>query len=78
MSGNAQEMTSSWWGNYSAIYKELEMGSSKQIVLRGGRAQRGVASTFQNCTRDAYGITSPVSYSNFIGFRFACDPIDED
>lgn len=78
MSGNAQEMTSSWWGNYSAIYKEREMGSSKQIVLRGGRAQRGVASTFQNCTRDAYGITSPVSYSNFIGFRFACDPIDED
>jgi len=78
MSGNAQEMTSSWWGNYVAIYKELPMPSNKQIVVRGGRAQRGVANTFQNCTRDAYAITAAVSYSNYIGFRFACDPVDED
>lgn len=78
MSGNAQEMTSSWWGNYSAIYKECPMPANKQIVLRGGRAQRGVVSSFNNCTRDAYAITATVSYSNFIGFRFACDPDDDE
>ena len=78
MSGNAQEMTSSWWGNYSATYKENAMPAAKQIVLRGGRAQRGVQSSFQNCARDAYAITGTVSYSNYIGFRFACDPVDED
>lgn len=78
MSGNAQEMTSSWWGNYSAIYKENPMPSSKQIVIRGGRAQRGVQSTFQNCTRDAYAITSAASFANYLGFRFACDPDDEE
>lgn len=78
MSGNAQEMTSSGWGNYTAIYKDISWSSKNQIVIRGGRAQRGVANTFQNCTRDAYTVTDPVSYSNFIGFRFACDPVDED
>ncbi len=78
MSGNAQEMTSSCWGNYYATYKENAMNASKQIVLRGGRAQRGVASTFQNNARDAIAITAPVAYSNYIGFRFACDPDDED
>ena len=78
MSGNAEEMTSSWWGNYSATYKEVAMPSSKNIVLRGGRAQRGVKSTFQNCARSAYVITAPQSFSNYIGFRFACDPYDED
>lgn len=78
MSGNAQEMTSSWWGNYSAIYKECPMNANKQIVLRGGRAQRGVVSSFCNCTRDAYTTTAPISYSNYIGFRFACDPDDEE
>lgn len=78
MSGNAQEMTSSWYVNYSAVYKEVSMPSNKLLVIRGGRAQRGVQSTFQNCSRDAYKITEPVSYSNYIGFRFACDPDDED
>lgn len=78
MSGNAQEMTSSWWGNYSAVYKECPMPANKAIVLRGGRAQRGVANTFQNCTRDSYAITAAINYSNYIGFRFACDPADED
>lgn len=78
MSGNAQEMTSSGWGNYSAIYKDISWTSKNQITLRGGRAQRGVANTFQNCTRDALDVTNAVSYSNFIGFRFACDPDDED
>lgn len=78
MSGNAQEMTSSWWGNYAAVYKENPMPAAKQIVLRGGRAQRGVQSSFQNCARDAYAITAAVSYSNYIGFRFACDPVDDD
>ena len=78
MSGNAQEMTSSWYVNYSAVYKEVSMPSNKLLVFRGGRAQRGVQSTFQNCSRDAYKITEPVSYSNYIGFRFACDPDDED
>ncbi|MCR5018304.1 MAG: formylglycine-generating enzyme family protein [Bacteroidales bacterium] len=78
MSGNAQEMTSSWWGAYYATYKEAPMNANKQIVLRGGRAQRGVQSVFQNCSRDAYAITSTVAYSNYIGFRFACDPESED
>ena len=78
MSGNAQEMTSSCWGNYYATYKENAMNANKQIVVRGGRAQRGVVSTFQNNSRDAIAITAPVSYSNYIGFRFACDPDDED
>lgn len=78
MSGNAQEMTSSWYVNYSAVYKEVSMPSNKLLVIRGGRAQRGVQSTFQNCSRDAYAITGPVTYSNYIGFRFACDPDDED
>ena len=78
MSGNAQEMTSSWYVNYSAVYKEVSMPSNKLLVIRGGRAQRGLQSTFQNCSRDAYNITGTVSYSNFIGFRFACDSEDED
>lgn len=78
MSGNAQEMTSSWWGNYYAVYKENPMNANKQIVIRGGRAQRGIASAFQNNTRDAYAITAPVAYSNYIGFRFACNPDDEE
>lgn len=78
MSGNAQEMTSSWWGNYFATYKEGAMPANKAIVLRGGRAQRGVANTFQCCTRDSYSITAAVSFSNYIGFRYACDPTDEE
>lgn len=78
MSGNAQEMTSSWYVNYTATYKEVAMPSNKLLVIRGGRAQRGLQSTFQNCSRDAYNITGTVSYSNYIGFRFACDPEDED
>lgn len=78
MSGNAQEMTSSWYVNYSAVYKEVSVPSNKLLVIRGGRAQRGLQSTFQNCSRDAYAITGPVAYSNYIGFRFACDPVDED
>lgn len=71
-------MTSSWYVNYSATYKESAMPSNKLIVIRGGRAQRGVTSTFQCCSRDAYAITGTVTYSNYIGFRFACDPEDED
>lgn len=78
MSGNAQEMTSSWWGNYQASYTESAPNANQQIVVRGGRAQRGVASTFQNNARDALAITAPVAYSNYIGFRFACNPDDED
>lgn len=80
MSGNAQEMTSSWWGNYSSPYKENAMNANKQIVLRGGRAQRGGEANmniFQCNARDAYGIEAAVNYSNYIGFRFACDPTDE-
>ena len=56
------------------------MPSGKQITLRGGRAQRGGVQNmvqFQCNVRDAYGIESAVAYSNFIGFRFACDPYDE-
>ncbi len=78
MSGNAQEMTRSGWGNYSATYTDVAWSSKNQITVRGGRAQRGVANTFQNCTRDALDILNPQAYSNYIGFRFACDPQDED
>ncbi|MBQ7195507.1 MAG: SUMF1/EgtB/PvdO family nonheme iron enzyme [Bacteroidales bacterium] len=78
MSGNAEEMTSSWWGNYQTPYKENPMPSNKQIVIRGGRAQRGVANTFQVNTRASLAITAPQSWSNYVGFRFACDPFDED
>lgn len=83
MSGNAQEMTSSWYGYYKATYTENAMSTQKNIVLRGGRAQRGKADIFQNNARDAYVVTAPAkdgggnSYSQFIGFRFACTPDDE-
>ena len=80
MSGNAQEMTSSWWGNYSATYKENGMNSTKSIVLRGGRAQRGGTQNmplFQVNARDSYAVETAVAYNNYIGFRFACNPDDE-
>ena len=77
MSGNAQEMTSSWYANYAATYREVASNANNQITIRGGRAQRGVPNTFQNCARDALTVTASVSYSNFIGFRFACNPTDE-
>lgn len=80
MSGNAQEMTSSWWGNYSATYKENVMNSTKSIVLRGGRAQRGGTQNmplFQVNARDSYAVETAVAYNNYIGFRFACNPDDE-
>jgi len=77
MTGNAQEMTSSWYANYAATYREVASNNNNQITIRGGRAQRGVANTFQNCSRDALTVTAAQSYSNYIGFRFACNPTDE-
>ena len=77
MSGNAQEMTSSWYANYAATYREVASNNNNQITIRGGRAQRGVANTFQNCSRDALTVTAAQSFSNYIGFRFACNPTDE-
>ena len=77
MTGNAQEMTSSWYANYAATYREVSSNAQNNITIRGGRAQRGLRSTFQNCSRDAYNVDAPVSYSNFVGFRFACNPTDE-
>ena len=77
MTGNAQEMTSSWYANYAATYREASSNAQNNITIRGGRAQRGLRSTFQNCSRDAYNVDEPVSYSNFVGFRFACNPTDE-
>ena len=77
MTGNAQEMTSSWYANYAATYREVASNAQNNITIRGGRAQRGVLNTFQNCSRDAYNTENAVSYSNFVGFRFACDPTDE-
>ena len=59
------------------MYRDAASNANNQITIRGGRAQRGVANTFQNCARDALNVTASVSYSNYIGFRFACDPIDE-
>ena len=77
MTGNAQEMTSSWYANYAATYREVASNNNNQITIRGGRAQRGVLNTFQNCSRDALTVTAAQSYSNYIGFRFACNPTDE-
>ena len=77
MSGNAQEMTSSWYATYAATYREAASNNNNQITIRGGRAQRGVANTFQNCSRDALTVTAAQSFSNYIGFRFACNPTDE-
>lgn len=77
MTGNAQEMTSSWYANYAATYREVASNAQNNITIRGGRAQRGVLNTFQNCSRDAYNTENAVSYSNFVGFRFACNPTDE-
>ena len=78
MTGNAQEMTSSWYANYAATYREVSSNAQNNITIRGGRAQRGVLNTFQNCSRDAYNAETAVSYSNYVGFRFACDPFDEE
>ena len=77
MAGNAQEMTSSWYANYAATYREVSSNNNNQITVRGGRAQRGVPNTFQNCSRDALTVTVAQSYSNYVGFRFACNPTDE-
>lgn len=77
MTGNAQEMTSSWYANYAATYREVASNPQNNITIRGGRAQRGKLNTFQNCSRDAYNTENAVSYSNFVGFRFACNPTDE-
>ena len=77
MSGNAQEMTSSWYANYAATYRDVASNNNNQITVRGGRAQRGVLNTFQCCSRDALTVTAAQSYSNYVGFRFACDPTDE-
>lgn len=78
MTGNAQEMTSSWYANYAATYREVSSNAQNNITIRGGRAQRGVLNTFQNCSRDAYNAETAVSYSNYVGFRFACYPFDEE
>ena len=77
MTGNAQEMTSSWYATYAATYREVASNNNNQITVRGGRAQRGVPNTFQNCSRDALTVTVAQSYSNYVGFRFACNPTDE-
>jgi formylglycine-generating enzyme required for sulfatase activity len=77
MSGNAQEMTSSWYANYAATYRDVASNNNNQITVRGGRAQRGVLNTFQCCSRDALTVTAAQSYSNYVGFRFACNPTDE-
>lgn len=82
MSGNAAEMTSSWYADYAEIYRDASGNNNGQICVRGGRCQRGAANAFQNCTRDAYKageptIASGIEVSKYVGFRFACDPIDE-
>ena len=82
MSGNAAEMTSSWYAYYQANYKDAASNNNNQVVVRGGRCQRGSPITFQNCSRDAYKageptIQSGVDISKYVGFRFACYPTDE-
>ena len=83
MSGNAAEMTSSWYADYAEIYRNAASNNNNQVCVRGGRAQRGAANLFQNCSRDAYKAEEPsiingVEVSRYVGFRFACDPFDEE
>ncbi len=83
MTGNAAEMTSSWYANYQANYKDAASNNNNQVVVRGGRCQRGLAVTFHNCSRDAYAAGAPtiqsgVEISKYVGFRFACYPEDEE
>lgn len=82
MSGNAAEMTSSWYADYAETYRDASGNNNGQICVRGGRCQRGAANVFQNCARDAYKAGEPTSasgvdVSKYVGFRFACDPFDE-
>lgn len=83
MSGNAAEMTSSWYADYAEIYRNAASNNNNQVCVRGGRAQRGAANVFQNCSRDAYKageptVSSGVEVSRYVGFRFACYPFDEE
>jgi formylglycine-generating enzyme required for sulfatase activity len=83
MSGNAAEMTSSWYADYAETYRDAASNNNNQVTVRGGRAQRGAANQFQNCSRDAYKagdptVTNGVEISRWVGFRFACDPTDEE
>ena len=83
MSGNAAEMTSSWYADYAETYRDAASNNNNQVTVRGGRAQRGAANQFQNCSRDAYKASEPtvsggVDISRWVGFRFACDPKDEE
>lgn len=76
MSGNAQEWTSSWYGTYKPTYTEQGPNSTYGKVCRGGRCQRGLATSFRNCDREAISITMEYDANRhpYLGFRFACDP----
>ena len=83
MSGNAAEMTSSWYADYAETYRDAASNNNNQVTVRGGRGQRGAPNVFQNCARDAYKASEPtvtngVEISRWVGFRFACDPTDEE
>ena len=83
MSGNAAEMTSSWYADYVETYRDAASNNNNQVTVRGGRGQRGAPNVFQNCSRDAYKASEPtvsggVDISRWVGFRFACDPTDEE
>ena len=83
MSGNAAEMTSSWYADYAETYRDAASNNNNQVTVRGGRGQRGAPNVFQNCARDAYKagdptVTNGVEISRWVGFRFACDPTDEE
>lgn len=83
MSGNAAEMTSSWYADYAETYRDAASNNNNQVTVRGGRGQRGALNVFQNCSRDAYKASEPtvsggVDISRWVGFRFACDPTDEE
>ena len=83
MSGNAAEMTSSWYADYAETYRDAASNNNNQVTVRGGRGQRGARNVFQNCSRDAYKASEPtvsggVDISRWVGFRFACDPTDEE
>ena len=83
MSGNAAEMTSSWYADYVETYRDAASNNNNQVTVRGVRGQRGAPNVFQNCSRDAYKASEPtvsggVDISRWVGFRFACDPTDEE
>ena len=73
MSGNAQEWTrTNWFRTYSSVWTD-NAPNGKTMVARGGRCQRGLATSFHNGSREGFaGETFTSGKSQYLGFRF-CD-----